>query len=278
MEYIIKMDENGKPITVRMLQKKLYEAMKDIDKICKKNKIDYFLADGTCLGAVRHKGFIPWDDDVDLGMSRSDYNKFIKALDKDLPDKYIYHCYEKNKKYTAAWPAMKIRIKDTYIKESNSFFLPNRCKDSDGVFIDIFIYDYMSRHKLFDLPLRLINTLLMPIIVLFEMIYLNPIILKSLFKFNARIYGKLCKNSKYIGDEITWVYNSPFKPYMMKYDDIYPTKKIQFENSKFPVPGNYNNYLTSKFGPNYMTPIKESKRQPKHIKEINLNSSKKINK
>ena len=49
-------------------------------------------------------------------MSRADYKKFIKALDKDLSDKYVYHCYEKSKKYTVTWPAMKIRIKDTYKK------------------------------------------------------------------------------------------------------------------------------------------------------------------
>ena len=275
MEYIIKTDEDGKQITVRMVQEKLYEAMKDIDKICKKNKIDYFLTDGTCLGAVRHKGFIPWDDDVDIGMSRDDYNRFIKVLDKELPDKYVYHCYEKNKKYIVAYPAMKIRIKDTYVKEKNNIFLPNRCKDSDGIFIDVVIYDHMSKHKIIDLPLRLINTILMPIMVLFDMIHINPIILKSLFRFNARIYGKLCKNSEYIGDELTWVYNNPFKPYIMKYSDIYPTKRIKFENSKFPVPGNYNNYLIAKFGKNYMTPVKESKRVSKHIKDIDLNSSRK---
>ena len=275
MEYIIKTDEDGKQITVRMVQEKLYEAMKDIDKICKKNKIDYFLTDGTCLGAVRHKGFIPWDDDVDIGMSRDDYNRFIKVLDKELPDKYVYHCYEKNKKYIVAYPAMKIRIKDTYVKEKNNIFLPNRCKDSDGIFIDVVIYDHMSKHKIIDLPLRLINTILMPIMVLFDMIHINPIILKSLFRFNARIYGKLCKNSEYIGDELTWVYNNPFKPYIMKYSDIYPTKRIKFENSKFSVPGNYNNYLIAKFGKNYMTPVKESKRVSKHIKDIDLNSSRK---
>ena len=275
MEYIIKTDEDGKQITVRMVQEKLYEAMKDIDKICKKNKIDYFLTDGTCLGAVRHKGFIPWDDDVDIGMSRDDYNRFIKVLDKELPDKYVYHCYEKNKKYIVAYPAMKIRIKDTYVKEKNNIFLPNRCKDSDGIFIDVVIYDHMSKHKIIDLPLRLINTILMPIMVLFDMIHINPIILKSLFRFNARIYGKLCKNSEYIGDELTWVYNNPFKPYIMKYSDIYPTKRIKFENSKFPVPGNYNNYLIAKFGKNYMTPVKESKRISKNIKDIDLNFSRK---
>ena len=113
MNYIIKENNDGTLVTVRMLQLKLLEIIKEIDRVCKKNNIEYFLAGGSCLGAVRHKGFIPWDDDMDIGMKRSEFKKFIKALDKDLDFKYTYHCYEKNKKYPVAWPAMKIRMKNT---------------------------------------------------------------------------------------------------------------------------------------------------------------------
>lgn len=271
MEYIIN-ESNGKKITTKMLHDKLYEILIEIDRICEKNKIDYFLADGTCLGAVRHKDFIPWDDDVDIGMSRKDFKKLIKALDKDLSDKFVYHCYEKSKKYTVTWPAMKIRMKNTYIKEINKL-LPNKCKDSDGIFVDIFIYDYMAKHRIFDIPLRTINTILMPIIVLFENIHINPIPLKELYRFNARLYGKICKNSEYFSDEITWVFN-PIHPYKTKYKDIYPTTKIQFRDKLLSVPGNYHNYLTSKYGSTYMTPPAENKRTCKHIVEINLEGEK----
>ena len=274
MEYIVK-EKNGEKITTKMLQKKLYEALKEIDKICEENKIDYFLADGTCLGAVRHQGFIPWDDDVDIAMSRKDYNKFIKALEKNLSDKYTYHCYEKGKKYLVTWPAMKIRIKNTYIKEKN-FLLNNKCKDSDGIFIDVFIYDYMAKHRIFDIPLRTINTILMPIIILFENVHINPIPLKELFRLNARLYGKLCKKSEYFSDEITWVFN-PIHPYKTKYKDIYPTKKIKFEDTYLRVPGNYHNYLKTKYGNNYMTPVEEKERVCKHIKDINLNNEQQDN-
>lgn len=271
MEYIV-YETNEKKITVEMIQKRLLEELKEIDRICKKHNIDYFLSDGTCLGAVRHQGFIPWDDDVDIAMSRKDYKKFIKALDKDLPDKYVYHCYEKSKKYTVTWPAMKIRIKDTYIKEKN-ILLPNKCKDSDGLFIDVFIYDYMAKHRIFDIPLRGINTILMPIIILFENIHINPIPLKELYRFNAKLYGKICKNSEYFSDEITWTFN-PIHPYKTKYSDIYPTQKMKFEDTYFSVPGNCHNYLVAKFGENYMTPVKDSQKICKHIKEINLDSAK----
>lgn len=270
MNYIIKEKSNGDIVTVRQLQLKLLEIMKEIDRVCKKNKINYFLADGSCLGAIRHKGFIPWDDDMDIGMSRKDFKRFIKALDKDLNSNFVYHCYEKSKKYPVAWPAMKIRMKNTYIREMN-VLLPNTCRDCDGIFIDIFIYDYMSESKILDFPLRFLNTLLMPIIVLFENIYINPIPLKEWYRFNARLYGKLCKKSSYFADEITWVFQ--YKRY--KFSDIYPTKLMNFEGIKLPVPGNYDQYLKKTYGNNYMIPPKESNRYAKHTLDINLESSEK---
>lgn len=269
MEYIIK-EENGEKITIRTVQKELYNILIEIDRICEKNNIDYYLIGGTCLGAVRHKGFIPWDDDADIGMSRKDYKKFIEALKKDLSNEFTFHCYEEDKKYLVTWPAMKIRKKDTYVKEKN-FLLKNKCKDSDGLFVDVFIYDYSSETELLDKTFRLINIILMVIIVFFENICINPIPLKSLFRFNARLYGKICKNGKYFNEEITWIFE---KRYKTKYKDIYPTQKIQFEDTYLRVPGNYKEYLTAVFGKNYMTPIEKSKRECKHIKDVELNINK----
>ena len=270
MNYIIKENNDGTLVTVRMLQLKLLEIIKEIDRVCKKNNIEYFLAGGSCLGAVRHKGFIPWDDDMDIGMKRSEFKKFIKALDKDLDFKYTYHCYEKNKKYPVAWPAMKIRMKNTYIREINRL-LPNTCTDCDGIFIDVFIYDYMSNNKFLDFPLRFINTLLMPFIVLFDNIGLSMVPLKEIFRFNARIYGKLCKKSLYFADEITWTFRLK-KPFKYKYSDIYPLTETIFEDTILPIPGNYNEYLIKNYGINYMKYPDKNKRFAKHTLDINLNS------
>ena len=62
------------------LHKILLSAMKDIDKICRENHLRYYLHAGTLLGAINHKGFIPWDDDVDISMTRDDYEKFVQIL------------------------------------------------------------------------------------------------------------------------------------------------------------------------------------------------------
>ena len=69
------------------------EMLKLVDKICQKHNLHYSLVGGSLLGAVRHKGFIPWDDDIDIAMKRKDYEKFLKIAQKELPKKYfVQYC------------------------------------------------------------------------------------------------------------------------------------------------------------------------------------------
>ena len=97
MEYILKEKSDGQVITVKDVQNVLIEMMKDIDELCRKNNIEYVLTGGSTLGAIRHGGFIPWDDDLDIAMMRDQYKKFIKVLKTQLSDKYVFHCFEVNK-------------------------------------------------------------------------------------------------------------------------------------------------------------------------------------
>ena len=75
------------------LQNCLFDILSDIDLFCTKNHISYFLSGGTALGALRHKGFIPWDDDLDLNMTRKDFSTFFKNFEKAFPGKYVAVSY-----------------------------------------------------------------------------------------------------------------------------------------------------------------------------------------
>ena len=84
---------------LRRMQLHILEMLKYIDKVCRENNIKYWLSAGSCLGAVRHGGFIPWDDDVDIEMERKDYIKFYKILNSEQNDRYILHSYFNDKEY-----------------------------------------------------------------------------------------------------------------------------------------------------------------------------------
>ncbi len=105
---------------LRDLQLYLLSALKDITKACDENGIDYMIAEGTALGAVRHKGFIPWDDDIDLYMSLKNYKKFLKIGQKVLGDRFFVQNYHTEKQFFEMWT--QIRCKGTtsmpvYLKE-----------------------------------------------------------------------------------------------------------------------------------------------------------------
>lgn len=267
--YVLKQDAHGNTITVADVQHVLLSMLKDVDAVCKKHNIPYFLNGGSALGAYRHQGFIPWDDDIDIAMLDSDYERFLEVIVDELQDNYVVHAYSLNSCYNVLIPAMKIRKKGTFVQEANTL-LKNKCQDSDGLFIDVFVYSFVSKSTILDLPLRLLNVALMPLIILFENIGINPIPLKSWFVFNAKFYGFLNRKSEYIGFDITWTFKNPLRPFRFKKDDIYPTKLIPFEDTQLPVARNIKEYLKVAIAPTFdeLPPLKQQ--IPKHIIDINL--------
>ena len=117
----------------------LLEMLKDIDIVCKRRRISYQLFAGTALGAVRHHGFIPWDDDVDIIMSRSEYERFFKEAAKDF-DETLYFAQQE---HSAHWPMpySKLRRNNTTCIEK---YYPKDLKTHQGVYVDIFPCDNLS--------------------------------------------------------------------------------------------------------------------------------------
>ncbi len=115
------------------LQSKLVEIMSFFHDVCTKHNIRYYVLGGTCLGAVRHKGFIPWDDDIDVGLPREDYNKLISVLKKNDCKKYYLECPLESKDFVYSY--CKLYDTTTTLTENT------RYKTRRGAYLDIFPLD-----------------------------------------------------------------------------------------------------------------------------------------
>jgi len=124
---------------LKKLQNEMLQLLVEVDRICRKNNIQYFLSHGTLLGAVRHKGYIPWDDDVDIEMLREDYERFCKACESDLnTSKFFLQNQQTDKNYN--WVYGKLKLQNTsYVRAGQEHL-----KLKDGIFLDIFPLDHIS--------------------------------------------------------------------------------------------------------------------------------------
>ncbi len=118
------------------LQKCLLDISVELDSVCRKHGIKMFLVGGSALGARRHGGFIPWDDDIDFGMSRADYRRFISIFEAELGDRYMMRC--PNTSWPNANRFMQIYKKGTVLRTATGTI----SEEPECVKIDIFPYDY----------------------------------------------------------------------------------------------------------------------------------------
>lgn len=127
--------------SVRMVQDKILETMKFIDKLCRENGIVYYIMGGTALGAVRHGGFIPWDDDLDIFMTPDQYKKFKTVFENTKNEQFILQEWRTDKKYLEY---AKIRMNGTTFIEENF----KDCKDMHhGIYVDIMILHKVPENK-----------------------------------------------------------------------------------------------------------------------------------
>lgn len=119
-------------MTIDELKEVQLQILDFVAEFCEKNQIQYWIDSGTLLGAIRHKGYIPWDDDIDVGMLRKDYDKFFKLFN-DPGNRYQFVCYEKQPDFYL--PHGKVCDVSTVLYE------PNEKGHRLSVNIDIFVYD-----------------------------------------------------------------------------------------------------------------------------------------
>lgn len=252
-----------KRIQTKELQQMKLKLLLKIDEICQKKEIRYFLAYGTLLGAIREKGFIPWDEDMDLWMPRADYDKFNSVAQKELGDEYFLQNYNTDKELIHA--ISRICINGTYRCESPYA----GCKFNKGTFIDIFPLDTIpddedvqrSMYKkckkdeqIIKLKFRLpeSNTLI-------------KLLVKKAIKFSLRLYDEK-KLYRRLTNDIT-KYNGMVTNYVgcMCIPEVAPQNiiyekslfdevvKKEFEGFLLPCPIGFDKLLTQIYG-DYMTP------------------------
>lgn len=208
--------------------------LKELDYVCRKNNISYWLDGGTLLGAVRHKGFIPWDDDIDVGMLSCDYDRIIKAFKQSSRDKNIYAQYCRNDKN-----------KDICIIK----ICHKKCKH---IFVDIFPF-YFYPHEL-DSENQCKKTKdIKKIRKKNEKLLKSLKTKKELINMHKEIMQQIIPQYVENGTNLVWgiQYNHQWKNWFTNYDVVYPLKTIKFEGYEFYSMNKPEEFLSRVYG-NYM--------------------------
>ncbi len=239
------------------------EILHEIDRICKKNNIKYFLVAGTLLGAVRHKGFIPWDDDLDIGMFREDYDKFVDIAIKEIDDKYFVHCDKTDNNY---WlPFIKIRKNNTTFDEQ----LTNGKKViHNGIFVDVFPFDDCgSNRKINRVKGMIIRTISDTLLVKQKILtykesrhpYVNRLLVFFSKKSLKSLQIYMMKSSKEHSCVICWAGAYHVNKELLSKDDALPLKNILFENIRCKCFNKHKVYLSNIYGEFMKLPPKEKR-------------------
>lgn len=248
------------------------DILKDVDKVCKELNLTYYLCAGTLLGAVRHGGFIPWDDDVDIQMPRKDYNLFIEKAQKLLEKNHIISSYKTEPAFIGDF--FKIVDNNTTFVEVST----RKRNITKGVYIDVFPIDGIpeGKFKKFYYSFK---------ISLLKQRISNGYSAEKVYEkrsFKGRIYNFLsafltCFMSpekattvlnNFLSKNI--IYNSKYVMVESKYKRLYKREifgnpsQIKFENLLFYAPSDVKGYLEVQYGSNYMTPPPPEKQVSHH--------------
>ena len=227
---------------LRQLQLRELEILLYIDKFCKKNNIKYWLSGGSCLGAVRHNGFIPWDDDIDIEMLDKDYRRFERLmLSESENNNYIFHCRKSDPNYFLSFG--KVRDLCSIIHESKGFDKYYRYK---GCFVDVFPVAPSNSIKLYAIWLRIGSKIQN---ATFNRHRISFIFWKTISKLSTPLLMLL--SSIGAGNHYRYRIGVPFSN-KLNLNDFSETIDVKFENLILPIPKNYHSYLTQMYG-NYMS-------------------------
>lgn len=272
---------------LRKLQLVELDILKLFSEICEKYQLRYYLVGGTMLGAIRHKGFIPWDDDMDVGMPRPDYEFFLNIVRKELPKGYDFLNYKQNKEYNRYFS----RIVNTNVKIYNA---SNTNTIIENAWLDIFPFDGMPdgfwKQRLHFWNMTRLR-FLYHASCFDELVNLNrpgrPWYIQLAIKFISKThFGSKFDTKKLMRKIEKGLSKYPYDSckYMVSFFGAYMTKEIvdkkllgkgkkyQFENLMLNGPDNYDEFLKHFYG-DYMILPKDRDKDKHNITKIEYNET-----
>lgn len=238
---------------LKSLHKVQIEILDEVVRICKKHNITYFLIGGTLLGATRHNGFIPWDDDLDVAMLRKDYEKFIDIAKTELDKKYYLQDISTDKKY---WQNF------AKIRKNNTLFDEKMIENIDthkGIFVDIFPLDNLTKINIFYKIKWSIIKNLSSFCLYYRGIYtkeqVNHYYLCKLFSIiGMKNILKMCnfimkmdlnKETQFL---VSYGGSYSREKEVYRKEWFFPVSKIKFENKTYTCPNNNDAILSQVYG------------------------------
>lgn len=251
--------EEHKRRNLRRCQLKMLGILEEIDRICKMHDIEYWLDGGTLLGAVRHSGFIPWDDDIDIAMRKEDMDRFCKVAMEELPNNLFLQTMETDPE--SKTPIVKVRdLNSIFIEFGDSFNLNYQ----KGIFVDIFPFvDYPTISR--SLTKKITRGISVSNSIMHDMHHYSFRSLANLLYFGTKrflfqIIWKVLLRLRPTNTFFCVIPENNGYGVTYRKDSIFPLSEIEFEGKKFSAPRNTDAYLKDLFG-NYMEiPPKEKQK------------------
>lgn len=240
---------------LKKVQKTEYDILKELNRICKKHNISYFLGQGTLLGAAKYQGFIPWDDDIDLLIPYDELDRLLEVFPQEASREYMISNHAVERYFPLPW---------TKIRAVNTLSRPKRYKNIPinwGICIDLFPVYPLSNSKILRrlevLNLRIANKLIMAEFTKYEehhtflvrLLEKVPICVRhGWLHFAVRLLRLHQADSEYV--LVTCKGMKVIKRSILFGEE----KSLAFEGDVYPVPAEYNTYLTLNYG-DYMAPL-----------------------
>lgn len=264
-------------LDMRPIWDALLHVYEEFARVCDENNLRYYLAEGSAIGALRHKGFIPWDDDLDVIMPRPDYERFRQICEKELPDYLKFVNYENAPEFQYTFGKVQDVRRDKVLEVERAYgaMLPG------GIYIDILVVDgmpdgyfasalYKFRRLTFICQQRFRTFKFAEMKKPGKLFWIVGALLAVCHPFEswpklARRFEAFMMSVPFETAKKTWRDSATYRTVRL----TYPRKiwdgrvNVDFERSLVPLPAGYDTYLRAQYG-DYMTPPPEGKRQTTH--------------